>query len=268
MGDIRAADILRRLNYPLKSLEVKKSVGSTNDEVLELFDPNDPEPVLCVSEKQTQGRGSFGKSWSSPAGGLYFSFAFVPRYYSLEQSGLISLITSLCLSQALEAIGLNTKVKWPNDIVVCKDLNSSKLSGMLLEHKHSKSSSVLLIGIGINIHAQPLIEGPTHSLPAISLEECGVTNLEALRSEIVASFLNRFFATQEALEQSKIDTAHLIEQYNEKLLWRGDQVDVFSRQGNLVGKAELIGAQSDGSIELMLNHHKQCVYSTEVSLRK
>jgi BirA family biotin operon repressor/biotin-[acetyl-CoA-carboxylase] ligase len=59
------------------TLEVRDSVGSTNDVVREFLSADDSRGVIVLAEEQTQGRGRRGRSWHSPAGAnLYLSLGW------------------------------------------------------------------------------------------------------------------------------------------------------------------------------------------------
>ena len=53
-----------------------KKVKSTNDIALSFIKKNTSEPTLIITEKQTSGRGRFGKKWISKKGNLLVSLFF------------------------------------------------------------------------------------------------------------------------------------------------------------------------------------------------
>lgn len=111
-----------------------------------------PRIAICCAEKQSQGRGRFGRYWHSPcAENIYCS----SRWPMLRRdlSGL-SLVVSLALLRVLEDFGIpDLQIKWPNDIL-WKD---KKLSGILIEILEGE----MIIGIGINVNSDTL----NHPLP-------------------------------------------------------------------------------------------------------
>jgi len=46
-------------------------VNSTNEKAKEMLDEGLEEGAVIVAERQADGRGRYGRAWSSPAGGLY-----------------------------------------------------------------------------------------------------------------------------------------------------------------------------------------------------
>jgi BirA family transcriptional regulator, biotin operon repressor / biotin---[acetyl-CoA-carboxylase] ligase len=117
-----------------------KETGSTMDQA-SIFVNNNMEG-LVVAEKQQRGRGRYGKSWDSPSGGLYFSWAVKNK---AKMKSYLSEAVSLSLVETLESFGIRTcKIKFPNDIIV----NGNKIAGILIE----KKGDFYIIGIGINVN--------------------------------------------------------------------------------------------------------------------
>ena len=53
-----------------------KIVKSTNDIAIKFIKQNIQEPTVITAEKQTNGRGRFGKKWISKKGNLFISLFF------------------------------------------------------------------------------------------------------------------------------------------------------------------------------------------------
>ena len=113
-----------------------------------------------VSEVQTQGRGRSGRSWKSPRGGLWFSLIIRPKIH-VDRIPLLQFLFANALRKGIEEIyGVQSEVKWPNDIVV----DWRKLAGILIETKISGPELVYAIaGIGLNVNltAEELPTGAT-----------------------------------------------------------------------------------------------------------
>ena len=113
-----------------------------------------------VSEVQTHGRGRSGRTWKSPKGGLWFSLIITPKI-PVDRIPLLQFSFANALRKGIEAIyGVQSEVKWPNDIVV----DWRKLAGILIETKISGPELVYAIaGIGLNVNltAEELPTGAT-----------------------------------------------------------------------------------------------------------
>ncbi|ASK26944.1 bifunctional biotin--[acetyl-CoA-carboxylase] ligase/pantothenate kinase [Neisseria chenwenguii] len=121
---------------------------SSNDEILELArqSPDAAHKALRVAHCQSKGRGRQGRSWQHRLGEcLMFSFGWAFERPQHELSAL-SLAAALACNRALAKLGLNTQIKWPNDLVVGRD----KLGGILIETVRSGGKTVAVVGIGVN----------------------------------------------------------------------------------------------------------------------
>ncbi len=131
-----------------------EEVDSTNNEAARRLAETGNLSVIAAVH-QTAGRGQRGNSWLTRAGeNLTFSMvvkfgedAFPP----LEASGqfVLTRCVTLGVSDYLESEGIDSKVKWPNDIYV----RNRKICGMLIENTLSGSFlAASVVGIGLNVN--------------------------------------------------------------------------------------------------------------------
>jgi BirA family transcriptional regulator, biotin operon repressor / biotin---[acetyl-CoA-carboxylase] ligase len=123
------------------------TIGSTNDVAASLADAGEPEGTVVVADAQTAGRGRHGRVWiSPPAAGLYTSVILRPPAEALD---LVTLTAGVALADGLRAAtGIDTSVKWPNDIYV----HGRKVAGILAEGGASAvGASHVVLGFGINL---------------------------------------------------------------------------------------------------------------------
>jgi BirA family transcriptional regulator, biotin operon repressor / biotin---[acetyl-CoA-carboxylase] ligase len=124
------------------------TVSSTMDLLHSLAADGAEAGTVVVAGEQTGGRGSRGRSWQSPRGGLWLSALFRPR--SATGVELFGLRVGLAVADALETLGLGVSVgiKWPNDLMV----GDRKLGGVLCEARwQGESLTWVVAGIGINV---------------------------------------------------------------------------------------------------------------------
>jgi BirA family biotin operon repressor/biotin-[acetyl-CoA-carboxylase] ligase len=116
-------------------------VGSTNDVAGVLAEHGAGEGVVVVAERQTAGRGRYGRVWASPAGaGLYLSVVLRP----VRPAPLLTLAAGVAVAEGLLAsTGLQASLKWPNDV----HLGERKVAGILAE----STASHTILGVGINL---------------------------------------------------------------------------------------------------------------------
>jgi len=107
-----------------------------------------PEGLCIVAREQTHGRGRHERVWTSPRdAGLYFSVLLRPRF-DVSIWPLTTLMAALAVSDALlDSCGLQTDIKWPNDLVI----DGRKLCGILAETVETDHGMACVLGLGINL---------------------------------------------------------------------------------------------------------------------
>lgn len=126
-------------------------VGSTMDALHELALAGAPAGTAVVAEEQVAGRGSRGRGWSSPRGGLWLSVLARPRAAGLE---LLSLRAGLAVAAVLDRAGAGraVRLKWPNDVM----LGERKTGGLLCEARWQGGAlGWVAIGLGLNVTNAP-----------------------------------------------------------------------------------------------------------------
>ena len=114
-------------------------VSSTQDVAREMT-PQELGTVI-VADVQENGRGRRGHLWLSPRGGLYTSIL-------LKRDPLLSLRVGVAIARALRQLGIDARLKWPNDVLVV----GKKIAGILIE----TPGGTAIVGIGVNIDSAPL----------------------------------------------------------------------------------------------------------------
>jgi BirA family biotin operon repressor/biotin-[acetyl-CoA-carboxylase] ligase len=139
------------------------TVTSTMDVLHRLAARGAEEGTVVVAEVQLAGRGSRGRSWHSPRGGLWLSALLRPA----AGADVLSLRVGLAVESGLRSLasGLPLALKWPNDVM----LRDRKLGGILCEARWSGDTPAwVAVGIGINVR-NPIPEAMGKS--AIGLTE-------------------------------------------------------------------------------------------------
>lgn len=114
--------------------------------------------TAVVAAVQRMGRGTRGRTWTSPAGGLWMSVVVRPsRTDALEALSLrVGLAAAAALELAVPALP-RLGLKWPNDLVI----DGRKLGGILCEARWGGGQCQwIVIGIGINVRNElaPVLE--------------------------------------------------------------------------------------------------------------
>jgi BirA family biotin operon repressor/biotin-[acetyl-CoA-carboxylase] ligase len=126
-------------------------VGSTMDALHELAEAGAPAGTAVVADVQAAGRGSRGRAWTSPPGGLWLSVLARPVDAGLE---LLSLRVGLAVAAAVAGAGAGRelRLKWPNDLM----LGERKAGGVLCEARWQGGAPAwVTIGVGLNVANPP-----------------------------------------------------------------------------------------------------------------
>lgn len=125
------------------------TTDSTNTRARELAAAGAPGGTVVTAGEQTAGRGRQGRTWTAPAGkALLYSALLRPLD---ERHLMLPLAVPLAVCETAEALrpGLESKVKWPNDVLV----DDRKLAGILIEARPRDGWAV--IGVGLNLTIAP-----------------------------------------------------------------------------------------------------------------
>ncbi len=129
-----------------------KLTDSTNDEARRRLDALDNLSVLAA-ETQTAGRGQGDHTWTS-APGQNLTFTLVLKFppcapIATSEILLITQAVTGGIRRYLLSKGVESRIKWPNDIYV----GDRKICGILIENiLDGKQVSSSMIGIGLNLN--------------------------------------------------------------------------------------------------------------------
>ncbi len=127
-----------------------EETDSTNLRAQALGDAGAVEGTVIIADRQSAGKGRLGRQWFSPPGvNLYASILLRPPI-SPRFAPQLTFVSAVAVARALEEIaGLETTVKWPNDIL----LNGKKVAGLLNElSAETERVHYVVLGIGVNLN--------------------------------------------------------------------------------------------------------------------
>ncbi|MEM7334533.1 MAG: biotin--[acetyl-CoA-carboxylase] ligase [Chloroflexota bacterium] len=144
-----------------------KEIGSTNTELKTAATRAElPEGTVYLTNFQSAGKGRHQRSWvAPPSTSLLFSVLFRPDWPAVQSSWLM-MIGCLAASEAIaELVGLDVRVKWPNDLVILQNGAWHKFTGILVEgdvHNDGQlKTAVYGMGMNVNLEAADLPEAIT-----------------------------------------------------------------------------------------------------------
>lgn len=171
------------------------SLPSTNTEAARQAALGADEGVCVVAREQTAGRGRRERVWISPPdAGLYFSIILRPRL-ELRAWPLITLMGALAVADALdEACGLETDIKWPNDIYA----GGRKVCGILAETVETIAGRAAIVGIGINLRRESFPPELREAATSVEEETKSMPDAEQLLGALTRSLARRSDALHES----------------------------------------------------------------------
>lgn len=171
-------------------------------------------PVMICAHTQTGGRGQRGNSWESePGANLTLSILLRPKDFPASRQFAISEAFSLAVCDALTELGVEARVKWPNDIYV----GDRKICGILIEHAVIGMSLMHTIaGAGINLNQREFLSDAPNPVSVVQLtgRETPIAAFARRFAEIAEARLDHCFSGEEA--RQAIHSEYM------RRLWRAD----------------------------------------------
>ena len=211
-----------------------------------------PEWGAVAGLSQSRGRGRLRRPWDSPLGNLYAAWAWPEMEPGWKQ--LVSLMAGYVTAKVLEEMGIEIRIKWPNDLL----WQGRKIGGMLVEEKAGQT----LIGVGLNLARAPkekTLREPW-STPAACLAQAGIKQGPL---GLLAHLVKYGIACYDSKVVSGTPKDFLLA-LEQKLAWIGRKVLV--RDAPKEYEARVLGLSKDGGLMLQRPGGREVLYSGGVSL--
>ncbi len=205
----------------------------------------DGEDTVVIARRQTGGKGTKNRSFSSAKGGLYLSKLSFYENFPAKRAFLIMERAAVAVCKTLESYGFAPKIKWANDIFV----NGKKICGILIENVFSGNTIAnSVVGIGLNVNNDLPDE---LSKIAVSMREATgkVFDLKEVENRLL-EYLNE-----------EIDSG----EYQKRLGWLGEEVILVS--GDERVPATLLSVTERGELVAKIQGEERIIAAGEISLR-
>ncbi|GAB2995319.1 biotin--[acetyl-CoA-carboxylase] ligase [Streptomyces pseudoechinosporeus] len=172
-------------------VELVSRTGSTNTDLVALAaDGKAEEGAVLVAEEQDTGRGRLERQWMAPArSGLFFSVLLKPAEVPVERWGWLPLLAGVATATALSrTAGVDTALKWPNDLLLTVGGEERKVGGILAERAGNDG---VVVGIGLNVTLRE-DELPVPTATSLALAGSPVTDRDPLLRAVLRS-LERWY---------------------------------------------------------------------------
>jgi len=210
--------------------------GSTNETAYRLAEDGAKEGVVVIAEQQTKGKGRLGRTWLSPSGGIYMSCIIRPSIMPNEIQEF-TLAAALSVANTIREIaGLESQIKWPNDVYV----NKKKVCGILTEMKaESDKIDFIILGIGINANTdEKLLPKTATSLKAeIKKEISRIDFVKSLLLNLEKQYsifkINGFSELRDEIKSISFTLGKRVKVTTHDVILEGEAIDI-DEQGALV----------------------------------
>ena len=230
-----------------RHLVARAAVESTNDVAWEALAAGAPDGTVVVADQQTRGRGRAGRRWHvAPGEGLALSL-LLHLGCDRHPLGVLPLGAGLALARAVERLGVQAELKWPNDLL----LGGRKLAGILCESRRaaqageSGAGDAVVIGVGVNVGER------REQFPDEIRERSTSLAIEGFaldRETVAAEFLNALEPLWATLQEGGREP--VLEAWRARASFWGRTVRVHTPAGELSGIARTLDA--DGGLVLRL----------------
>lgn len=254
---------LKRLCDTPCVIEIADSISSTNT-VLKGMAAELPHGYTLSAREQTAGRGQRGNTWESEPGmNLTFSILLRPRHIAPAAQFIISEAVAVGISEAIDRLlpdGMETRIKWPNDIYV----GDRKICGILIEHTLGSSAYIshTVAGAGVNVNQRRFLSDAPN--PVSMWQLTGTEHdTDSVLKDVVGAVLREF----EAVDSGGAPAATALHRRFMARLWRNDgRMYPFRRPDGTDFLASIVDVAPDGRLTLAdTEGESHCFYFKEVA---
>jgi BirA family transcriptional regulator, biotin operon repressor / biotin---[acetyl-CoA-carboxylase] ligase len=134
-----------RVSDEPRTVELERC-GSTQDELRALAAAGAPAFTVVRADVQDAGRGRRGRTWQTRPGAALLASVLLRPTRPPGELAALAIVGGLAAAQVARSLGVDARVRWPNDVVV----GERKLAGVLAE---LVAGPAVLLGVGLNANA-------------------------------------------------------------------------------------------------------------------
>ncbi|TET85785.1 MAG: biotin--[acetyl-CoA-carboxylase] ligase [Anaerolineales bacterium] len=215
------------------------NIGSTNDRAADFARQGSPHGTLVVAEEQTSGRGRAGRYWFTPPdSALALSLVLRPQCLTPETLGELTVLGALAVVEALENVGIEALIKWPNDVLI----HGRKVAGVLIEASWlGNELEFAILGIGVNVRPKSVPPEEEVDTPATCVE--AIVGQQVDRHDLLLDVIRGVGKWYPYLGLPEMLVA-----WDQRLAYRGRMVKVQLLEGEILGRVQ--GLAIGGSLQL------------------
>ena len=170
-----------------------EEVDSTNSYGKKHIDEFEDKTAI-ITKKQTSGRGRLNRSWVDLGeGNLFLSIILKPSETFNEIYPNLTQYLSVTLCKVIESYGIQTQIKWPNDVLI----DGKKIAGILSETvMQGQKLKGIVLGVGVNLNSNQ------EKIDAIPNKIATSLNIETQKAIDLNKLLTEFFEHYDEFLQS------------------------------------------------------------------
>ncbi len=234
------------------------------------------ENLIVTAARQSGGKGTKGRSFSSEKGGVYLSTLLYYPNFPAEKSFLIMAGTCAAVCKTLETGGLQAKIKWPNDVFV----NGKKICGILTENtfslpavssdsspasalaaretKGKRKDICCVCGIGLNIENElpPELENIATSA---ALETGKKQNVKKWRARLIENLMRNYADLRSGNEEIY---KRIFADYLARFGFVGENMVLVTESGSFI--ARVLGADECGRLRVLVGGEEKRFSAAEI----
>lgn len=235
------------------------TLESTNDKAKEIAAYSE-EGTVILAREQTKGKGRLGRVWSSTKDKDILMSIILKPEIQIKDIPKITLVGATAINMALRDIGIDSQIKWPNDIVI----ENKKVSGILTEmSSNSRDINYVIMGIGINVNQdiQDIPEELQYKSTSLKIVKNSVIDKRELLNNILERFRTLYMPFR-----SNGDMEKVINIYRENSIVIGKEILVIKGKDK-IRKGVAIDINHRGELLVEFPEGLEEICSGEVSIR-
>lgn len=220
-----------------------EEISSTNDYAKSRM--SEGKDLWVTAKRQTGGRGTNGRSFSSDDGGVYLTKLTFYEDMPAKSAFEILASTAVAVCKTLQSCGLQPVIKWSNDIFV----RDKKICGILIENTFSGNKiRASVVGVGLNVK---------NCLPS-ELQEIATT---------VKTETGKEYKVEEIREKliENLREQYSVQEYLSLIGYLGREVIL--TVGDERVPATLLSVDQEGGLHVEIDGQKRRFVSAEVSIK-
>lgn len=168
-----------------------EEVDSTNSYGKKLIDKFEDKTAI-ITKKQTSGRGRLNRSWVDLGEeNLFLSIILKPSETFNEIYPNLTQYLSVTLCKVIESYGIQTQIKWPNDVLI----DGKKIAGILSETvMQGQKLKGIVLGVGVNLNSnQEKIDAiPNKIATSLNIETQKAIDLKEFLNKLLTEFFEHY----------------------------------------------------------------------------